>query len=328
MTDWLPAEPTTVEIDSEDADSTLGDDLSTSSTSLTSSVLRYEWKHGRRYHSYNAGSYSFPNDEKEQDRLDMVHHVYYRCLHNRLFLAPIDPNAGLRILDIGTGTGMWPIELGDLYPGAGLILGNDLSPIQPHWVPANVRFIVDDVEQQWPPSQPFDYIHCRYMAGSIRDWPRLIRQCYQNLAPGGWLELHESANTLYSEDDSLKPDNPLVKLMDGLMEACDKIGRTLDPAPSFKGWVKDAGFENVKQQRFKLPVGSWPKDPRMKEIGTFLTLNFVEGVDGFTAVLFKDVLGWKQEEVSVLNAEVRAAAHQKGVHPLFDFLVVTAQKPE
>ncbi|OKL59146.1 hypothetical protein UA08_05915 [Talaromyces atroroseus] len=324
--DWT-AEPATVEIDSEDADSALGDELSTSSTSLSSSVLRYEWKHGRRYHSYNAGAYNFPNDEKEQDRLDMVHHVYYRCLHDRLFLAPIDPNAGLRILDIGTGTGMWPIELGDLYPGAGLILGNDLSPIQPHWVPANVRFMVDDVEQQWATSQPFDYIHCRYMAGSIKDWPRLIRQCYQNLAPGGWLELQESANTLYSEDGTLKPDNPMVQLMDGLMEACDRVGRTLDPAPSMKAWVKDAGFANVKQQRFKLPVGSWPKDPRMKEIGTFLALNFVEGVDAFTAVLFRDVLGWKQDEVEILNSSVRAAAQQKGIHPLFDFLVVTAQKP-
>jgi hypothetical protein len=35
--------------------------------------------------------------------------------------------------------------VGDQFPAAN-ILGVDLSPIQPEWVPPNVRFMVDDVE--------------------------------------------------------------------------------------------------------------------------------------------------------------------------------------
>jgi hypothetical protein len=35
--------------------------------------------------------------------------------------------------------------VGDLFPAAN-VLGIDLSPIQPEWVPPNVRFMVDDVE--------------------------------------------------------------------------------------------------------------------------------------------------------------------------------------
>lgn len=316
-----------VEVDSSETDSALGDDSSTYNTSIGSTVLRYEWKHGRRYHSYQAGIYNFPNDEKEQNRLDMIHHVYYRAMNDRFFLAPINPDQGLRVLDIGTGTGIWPIDLADQYPGASLVQGVDLSPIQPSWVPGNVKFVIDDVELPWPESQKYDYIHCRYMAGSIKDWPSLIRQCYEHLEPGGWLELQESVNTLYSEDDSLKPDNAIVRMMDGLMEACEKIGRTLDPAPLMKGWVQDAGFANIKQESFKLPVGSWPKDPRFKEIGTLLAVNFVEGVEAFTAVPFRDILGWTQVEVQVLNANVRNAARRRDVHPIFDFLVTTSQKP-
>ncbi|KAE8140213.1 glycosyl hydrolase [Aspergillus pseudotamarii] len=317
----------TIEVDWGVATPDLTDDTSSeASTSLRSTVLEYEFRHGRRYHSTHAGNYHFPNDEVEQERLDMVHHIYYRLLHNRLFLAPIDL-AGKRILDIGTGTGVWAIHLGDEYPAAEAIVGNDISPIQPRWVPPNVKFYIDDVERDWVDGQKYDLIHCRYMAGSIKDWPRLIRQCFGNLKPGGYLELQESVNTLYAEDDSLPPDCNTVKMMDALKEGCLRIGQTMDPAPHMHGWVEDAGFTIVDERKFKLPLGNWPRNKRLKECGSFNRVNFVEGVDAFTASILPDILGWRKEEVVVLNAAVRREVMANTMHALFDFLVIVAQKP-
>jgi hypothetical protein len=46
-------------------------------------------------------------------------------------------------------------------------------------VPPNVRFEVDDIENEWTYSSPFDFIHCRAMAAVIANWPRLAKQCFQ-----------------------------------------------------------------------------------------------------------------------------------------------------
>jgi methylase of polypeptide subunit release factors len=53
----------------------------------------------------------YPNDEKEMDRLDIMHKLTEVTLGGKLNLAPIMKNPQ-RILDIGTGTGIWAIEMG------------------------------------------------------------------------------------------------------------------------------------------------------------------------------------------------------------------------
>lgn len=56
-------------------------------------------------------AYLFPNDTMECDRLDLQYQAL-KMLHNdQIYFAPLkDPK---RILDIGTGTGIWPIEMGE-----------------------------------------------------------------------------------------------------------------------------------------------------------------------------------------------------------------------
>ncbi|KAK4125908.1 hypothetical protein N657DRAFT_678938 [Parathielavia appendiculata] len=55
-----------------------------------------------------------------------------------LYLAPIDQTKTHRILDIGTGTGVWAISIADDFPDA-TILGNDLSANFLSAAPPNVK---------------------------------------------------------------------------------------------------------------------------------------------------------------------------------------------
>lgn len=56
-------------------------------------------------------AYYLPNDEVELDRLDFMHQLMLLLLHNKLHFAPIERKP-IRILDVGTGTGIWAIDMG------------------------------------------------------------------------------------------------------------------------------------------------------------------------------------------------------------------------
>ncbi|KAI4234344.1 MAG: hypothetical protein L6R40_006765 [Gallowayella cf. fulva] len=59
-------------------------------------------------------AYVMPNDEAELDRLDLTHQKLRILLDNKLLLSPVE-NPG-RLLDVGTGTGIWAIEYGTRRP--------------------------------------------------------------------------------------------------------------------------------------------------------------------------------------------------------------------
>lgn len=80
-------------------------------------MTKYTFEHGRRYHAYNAGSYNFPNDEQESNRMDLEHHNQKLQIDGKLHLCPL-PEHPTEILDVATGTGIWAIEMGmDVFPG-------------------------------------------------------------------------------------------------------------------------------------------------------------------------------------------------------------------
>ncbi|GME22706.1 Methyltransferase type 11 [Neofusicoccum parvum] len=301
-----------------DDDSALGD-------SLTPSVTDYPEEHGRRYHAYRAGIYILPNDDKELERLDIMHFLIKKGLGDKIYKAPIAKDVK-RIMDIGTGTGIWAIEMADMFPDAE-VSGNDLSPEQPSWVPPNVKFHVDDVELDWAHSQKFDYIFSRYMATSIGDWPKLVKNVYNNLEPGGWAEFQDFDLLYYSDDETMNPDTEIYKWIRLILEASRKNGRDPCPGPKLEGWLKEQGFVNVHHERIKFPIGPWAKDKDKKELGMFNLMQTLQGLEGYTLWLFTHMLGWKKEEVDVVVAKVRNEVMSKWLHSQFDLHVVYGQKP-
>ncbi|KAF7553974.1 hypothetical protein G7046_g6945 [Stylonectria norvegica] len=259
------------------------------------------------------------------ERLDLAHAVMVKGIGNKHYLAPITQKGTHRILDIGTGTGIWAIEMGDMFPGAEVI-GNDLSAIQPAWVPPNVKFEIDDVESSWMGSPKYDFIFSRYMAASIKDWPKLVGSIYDNVSTGGWVEFQDYDLEWYSDDGTLTEEHETYKWVQAFLQACRKLGRDPCPGPKLEQWVQDAGFSNVVHRRFKFPLGPWAKDPHKKDVGMCNLVQTLDGLEAFSLKLFCGILGWSEAEVLVLLANVRREMKSRTMHVQYDFHVVYAQK--
>ena len=252
-------------------------------------------------------------------------------VHNqRIYFAPIDENPPKRILDIGTGTGIWPIEMAAIFPSA-QITGTDLSPIQPNEVPPNVHFFVDDAsEEDWMyPSDHFDYIHTRVLLGCLPDFRHLIRNSYQLLKPGGYLECQEYCPKLMCDDDTMPPDFPLKEFHQFQNEACLAMDppRPLRIADKIARWMREAGFADVQVKMDKVPINPWPRDPRLKNIGRWSETNLLEGIQGFALAFFNRAWGWTREEVEVYLVNVRKSISDRRVHAYHRMFVMYGRKP-
>ncbi|KAI8710756.1 hypothetical protein NCS52_01535400 [Fusarium sp. LHS14.1] len=82
---------------------------------------------------------------------------------------------------------VWAMDFADEYPSAEVI-GTDLSPIQPKWTPLNCIFEIDDFEEEWLYTKPFDFIHARELEGCISDDDILFRRAFEHLKPGRYIE--------------------------------------------------------------------------------------------------------------------------------------------
>ncbi|KAK1656782.1 S-adenosyl-L-methionine-dependent methyltransferase [Colletotrichum godetiae] len=280
--------------------------------SWTSSVVDYPEEYGRTYHAFRAGSYNFPNDEREMDRLYLTHTMIVKTIGNKFFLAPIKAEATHRILDVGTVTGI-SIKIVDLFPNSE-IFGNDLSPIQPEWVPPNVKFEIDDVESEWVVSNKYDFIF------TITD---LLAK---NLAPKGWAEFQDMSVLYACDDGTLTEEHAIMKRDRLFIEACKKLGREDSPGPKLEGWVRQAPFKNAVHRHFKIPLGPWSKDAHNKDLGWCKLARTLEGLDAFTLKLFIGVLGWTREEVVVLLAQVRQELKSGAFHAYLNYHAVYGQK--
>ena len=138
------------------------------------------------------------------------------------------------------------------------------------------------------------------MLGSFADFKKEVaEQAFDNLEPGGYFESCDLMFPFECDDGTLAQDSALHRWGIDMAQASASIDRPLSVANRLRSWYEEVGFEDVQEQIFKIPVNSWPDDPRWKEIGRLWQENLLNGISGWTLQLYHKVLKRTAEETEV-----------------------------
>ncbi|KAL2073303.1 hypothetical protein VTL71DRAFT_10627 [Oculimacula yallundae] len=296
--------------------------------SVDSTVWDFQEENGRTYHGYRAGSYLYPNDATEIERLDKQHAMLKYAFKGRNHFAPLSKPE--RILDLGTGTGIWAIEMSDEEFPSAEIHGTDLSPIQPEEMPENVHFFIDDASEDNWLVQPasIDYIHTRVLLGCFERPQDVIRRAFYYTKPGGYVESQEILTTPFCDDKTMPKDWPFIEWSNFLDQASTRANRPVRIAHKLKRWYEEAGFVDVQERIIRMPINPWMKDKHGKTLGRLNEANILEGLGGWTMGPFSRMFQWNKTEIEVYLVNVRKSISDRSVHAYLRVYVVWGRKPK
>jgi hypothetical protein len=149
---------------------------------------------------------------------------------------------------------------------------------------------------------------------AVRDWPKLIRQSFEHLKPGGYLQLAGSVPPFTSDDDALPPNSAYVEIAQIYFDMGDKIGTSGKEPLRWKDYLISAGFTDVVEMVLKIHTNTWPRDERMKQIGAFELLHFREGISNIFARGYTQILGGDPAYFEVIVANARKEVLNRKMH--------------
>jgi SAM-dependent methyltransferase len=227
------------------------------------------------------------------------------------------------VLDIGTGTGVWALQFAEMYPEC-MVVGTDLSLIQPPPRTSNCQFILENSETEEWLLKDLDYVHLRSMGPCFSDFPAVIKKAYDHLAPGGWIEIVDGYWQLFS-DDATTTGTALERFFLLLGQGGAALGRDMLKAPRYRDYVAEAGFTEVRERVERVPASPWPRDTRMKRLGQYAAQCLKESVDNYGK--FLGAAGLTASEIEGLGAEAKRDLRRRDIHPWLPAFAVWARKP-
>lgn len=218
---------------------------------------RYTRLGGRRHLA--ALPYPLPKDIEEGGRLDFQHYLLRTGFQGN-YAAPIaNP---VVILDVGTGSARWAIEMAIHFPVA-RVIGLDLVPPvvderqgSPYGLdqrPPNYHFLVGNVLEGLPiPDGAVDLVHMRSLLSALPEasWPGVVAELARVTRPGGWVELAEFGTP--------RDGGPGMRdLWESWVDLAAKRGVDLDSGDAIARRLQAAGLYNIGQRAVAFPLGAW-----------------------------------------------------------------------
>jgi hypothetical protein len=83
----------------------------------------------------------------------------------------------------------------------------------------------------------------------------------------------------------------------------------------------------LTQWNKQLPVGGWPRDPKLAEVGNFVKLTLENDIEGYTLLMWHNVLQWPKEDYQLFLMGMRKMLKNRRVHSYMKVRYVYGRKP-
>jgi len=156
-----------------------------------------------------------------------------------------------------------------------------------------------------------------------------MRRAFEACKPGGIVESFEPSAYLESEDGSVTESMAMGQWGKLFVEGGRKFGRSFEvyQQGTVRAALEAAGFVDIHEENFKTPIGGWAKDGRLKEIGQFTQLGFLQDPEGYLLFL-ANAMSWEREQTLAFLAHLRRELRSPKVHAFYRQRVLWARKPE
>ncbi|KAG8988847.1 hypothetical protein FRB93_003940 [Tulasnella sp. JGI-2019a] len=251
--------------------------------------------YGRTYSTLNE-LYILPVDGTEHKRLDGQHELirlryeglYPRVDDVRRVLAP-RPGYTPKVLDIGTGSGIWAVEMAHEFPHA-QVLGIDIVQPKPSMLPpSNCEFKLHDANRGFDElAMSFDLVNIRCAHHGVTSQTDLMSFIAKILCPGGlFLSLEGGPNVfdevtgLITAEQEAEPGfSWTAKLLSTFVQLCVRRNPSWAEVPDMSTWLKKMDcWEEAGGGRVRFPIGPWERDEREKGVGKMMQDGTIEWIN-------------------------------------------------
>ncbi|KAF2238508.1 S-adenosyl-L-methionine-dependent methyltransferase [Viridothelium virens] len=236
---------------------------------------------------------------------------------------PRGSTQGIRVTDVGAGSGIWLLELAEELPATSMLEGFDISSQQyppPEWWANNVRLMEHDAFRPFPEQYigAYDVVNVRFLLTLIRgpEAVPFLKNLVTLLKPGGYIQWTEpqfySVQTKLSNPESASGN--VVRHLEALMRK-PPSGVTYEWVAELPSTFEKAGLELVCHELF--PVKDSYKLPYCQGLLAALEETTVDS---------PNVSAESAQESSKFISEL-SKEFAKGVYLDTNFLCMVGRKP-